>query len=269
MTIKIAIAGSSGRMGQMLIEAVLAQPDCQLFTALDRENSPAIGKDAAAFLGKSCGVNISADFASLAGADVLIDFTRPEGTLQHLAACQTHGVNMIIGTTGFEEAGKAAIEAAAHQIAIVHAYNMSAGVNLLVKLLEVAAKTLNTGYDIEILEMHHRMKVDAPSGTALMLGDAVASALGRSLDECAVYDRQGITGERDPSSIGFATLRGGDVIGDHTVIFAGMGERIEISHKASNRTIYAQGSVRAARFLNDKKTGLFNMQDVLGLSEVI
>jgi 4-hydroxy-tetrahydrodipicolinate reductase len=266
MTIKIAIAGSSGRMGQMLIEAVLAQADCQLFAALDRENSAAIGQDAAAFLGKSCGVNISSELKNLAGADVLIDFTRPEGTLQHLAACQQHGVNMIIGTTGFEEAGKAAIQAAAQQIAIVHAYNMSAGVNLLVKLLEVAAKTLNTGYDIEILEMHHRMKVDAPSGTALMLGDAVAGALGRSLDECAVYDRQGITGERDPSSIGFATLRGGDVIGDHTVIFAGMGERIEISHKASNRTIYAQGSIRAARFLNSQKTGLFNMQDVLGLT---
>jgi 4-hydroxy-tetrahydrodipicolinate reductase len=266
MTIKIAIAGSSGRMGQMLIEAVLAQADCQLFAALDRENSPAIGQDAAAFLGKSCGIKISSELKNLAGADVLIDFTRPEGTLQHLAACQQHGVNIIIGTTGFEEAGKAAIQAAAQQIAIVHAYNMSAGVNLLVKLLEVAAKTLNTGYDIEILEMHHRMKVDAPSGTALMLGDAVAGALGRSLDECAVYDRHGITGERDPSSIGFATLRGGDVIGDHTVIFAGMGERIEISHKASNRTIYAQGSIRAARFLNGQKTGLFNMQDVLGLT---
>ncbi len=266
MTIKIAIAGSSGRMGQMLIEAVLAQTDCQLFAALDRENSPAIGQDAAAFLGKSCGIKISSELKNLAGADVLIDFTRPEGTLQHLAACQQHGVKMIIGTTGFEEAGKAAIQAAAQHIAIVHAYNMSAGVNLLVKLLEVAAKTLNTGYDIEILEMHHRMKVDAPSGTALMLGDAVAGALGRSLDECAVYDRHGITGERDPSSIGFATLRGGDVIGDHTVIFAGMGERIEISHKASNRTIYAQGSIRAARFLDSQKTGLFNMQDVLGLT---
>jgi 4-hydroxy-tetrahydrodipicolinate reductase len=266
MTIKIAIAGSSGRMGRMLIEAVLASDDCQLFAAIDRENSPAIGQDAAAFLGINSQVNISADLAQLAGADVLIDFTRPEGTLQHLAACQQYGVNMIIGTTGFEEAGTAAIHAAAANIAIVHAYNMSAGVNLLVKLLEVAAKTLNTGYDIEILEMHHRMKVDAPSGTALMLGDAVAGALGRQLDDCAVYDRHGITGERDPSSIGFATLRGGDVIGDHTVIFAGMGERVEISHKASNRTIYAQGSVRAARFLKGKSSGFFNMQDVLGLS---
>ncbi|MEJ2795219.1 4-hydroxy-tetrahydrodipicolinate reductase [Iodobacter sp. LRB] len=266
MSIKIAIAGSSGRMGRMLIEAVLAQSDCQLFAALDRENSPAVGQDASAFLGKNCGVNISSNFENLAGADVLIDFTRPEGTPQHLVACQQHGVNMIIGTTGFDEAGKAAIQAAADKIAIVHAYNMSAGVNLLVKLLEVAAKTLNTGYDIEILEMHHRMKVDAPSGTALMLGEAVADALGRNLADCAVYDRQGITGERDPSSIGFATLRGGDVIGDHTVIFAGMGERIEISHKASNRNIYAQGSIRAARFLTGQTTGLFNMQDVLGLS---
>jgi 4-hydroxy-tetrahydrodipicolinate reductase len=266
MSIKIAIAGSSGRMGRMLIETILSQADCQLFAALDRENSPAIGQDAAAFLGKNCGVHISADLSNLAGADVLIDFTRPEGTLQHLTACQQYGVNMIIGTTGFEEAGKAAIQAAAHKIAIVHAYNMSAGVNLLIKLLEVAAKTLSTGYDIEILEMHHRMKVDAPSGTALMLGETIADALDRKLEDCAVYDRQGITGERDPSSIGFATLRGGDVIGDHTVIFAGMGERIEISHKASNRNIYAQGSVRAARFLDGQKTGLFNMQDVLGLS---
>ncbi|AZN36649.1 4-hydroxy-tetrahydrodipicolinate reductase [Iodobacter ciconiae] len=266
MSIKIAIAGSSGRMGRMLIEAVLAQSDCQLFAALDRENSPAIGQDASAFLGKNCGVNICANFESLTGADVLIDFTRPEGTLQHLMACQQYGVNMIIGTTGFEEAGKTAIRAAANHIAIVHAYNMSTGVNLLVKLLEVAAKTLNTGYDIEILEMHHRMKVDAPSGTALMLGEAVAGALGHQLKDCAIYDRQGITGERDPSSIGFATLRGGDVIGDHTVIFAGMGERIEISHKASNRNIYAQGSVRAARFLKGQKPGLFDMQDVLGLS---
>lgn len=263
--IRIAIAGASGRMGQMLIEAVLNADACTLHAALDRASSPAIGQDAAAFLGRSSGVAISADLKTLAGADVLIDFTRPEGTLLHLAACREHKVNMIIGTTGFDEAGSAAIEAASTEIAIVHAYNMSVGVNLLVKLLEVAGRALATGYDVEVLEMHHRMKVDAPSGTALMLGRAVADAQGRDLKDCAVYAREGITGEREAGTIGFATLRGGDVIGDHTVIFAGMGERIEISHKASNRTIYASGSIRAARFLQGRQNGFFDMQDVLGL----
>ncbi|SMC26274.1 dihydrodipicolinate reductase [Andreprevotia lacus DSM 23236] len=266
MTIKIAIAGSSGRMGRMLIEATANADDCVLHAALDRAGSAAVGSDATAFLGKDCGVKITDQLDALAGADVLIDFTRPEGTLEHLAKCRALGVNMIIGTTGFDEAGSAAIEAASKDIAIVHAYNMSVGVNLLVKLLEVAAKALSTGYDIEVLEMHHRMKVDAPSGTALMLGKAVADALGRDLKDCGVFAREGITGERDPSSIGFAALRGGDVIGDHTVIFAGMGERIEISHKASNRNIYASGSLRAARFLADKKVGFFDMQNVLGVN---
>ncbi|KAF0813016.1 4-hydroxy-tetrahydrodipicolinate reductase [Andreprevotia sp. IGB-42] len=265
MTIKIAIAGSSGRMGRMLIETTLAHPDCVLHAALVRTGSDATGSDATAFLGKTSGVKITDQLDALRGADVLIDFTRPEGTLEHLTCCREYGVNMIIGTTGFDEAGSAAIETASQHIAIVHAYNMSVGVNLLVNLLEVAARTLATGYDIEVLEMHHRMKVDAPSGTALMLGKAVADALGRDLKDCGVFAREGITGERDPSSIGFATLRGGDVIGDHTVMFAGMGERIEISHKASNRTIYASGSLRAAQFLAGKKQGLFNMQDVLGL----
>ncbi|WP_211251663.1 4-hydroxy-tetrahydrodipicolinate reductase [Andreprevotia chitinilytica] len=265
MTIKIAIAGSNGRMGRMLIEATLNSPDCQLHAALDRSSSEVLGHDAGAFLGRSSGVDVTDRLDALAGADVLIDFTRPEGTLAHVAKCRELGVNMIIGTTGFDEAGSAAIEAASRDIAIVHAYNMSVGVNLLVKLLEVAAKTLATGYDIEILEMHHRMKVDAPSGTALMLGKVVADAIGRDLKDCAVYAREGITGERDPSSIGFAALRGGDVIGDHTVMFAGMGERIEISHKASNRNIYASGSLRAAAFLAGRKNGFFDMQDVLGL----
>ncbi|WP_028454442.1 4-hydroxy-tetrahydrodipicolinate reductase [Chitinilyticum litopenaei] len=263
---RIAIAGASGRMGRMLIEAVLAADDCQLHAALDHAGNPAIGQDAAAFLGRACGVAITAELAALAGADVLIDFTRPEGTLAHLAACRAHRVNMIIGTTGFDEAGSAAIEAASADIAIVHAYNMSVGVNLLVKLLEVAGRALATGYDVEVLEMHHRMKVDAPSGTALMLGRAVAEAQGRDLKDCAVYAREGITGEREPGTIGFATLRGGDVIGDHTVIFAGLGERIEISHKASNRTIYASGSLRAARFLQGRSSGFFDMRDVLDIN---
>ncbi|AOY00009.1 4-hydroxy-tetrahydrodipicolinate reductase [Jeongeupia sp. USM3] len=265
MSLRIAIAGASGRMGRMLVEATLAAPDCTLHAALDRPGADTLGQDAAAFLGRESGVAIVADLKALEGADVLIDFTRPEGTLAHVAACRAYGVNMIIGTTGFDDAGSAAIREAAGDIAIVHAYNMSVGVNLLVKLLEVAAKALPEGYDVEVLEMHHRMKVDAPSGTALMLGEAVAGAQGRTLKDAAVYAREGITGEREPGTIGFATLRGGDVIGDHTVIFAGLGERVEISHKASNRTIYAQGSIRAARFLAGKQSGFFDMQDVLGL----
>ena len=265
MTIKIAIAGSSGRMGKMLIEATLGADDCQLHAALDRAGSPAIGQDAAAGLGRECGVAITDDLAALKDADVLIDFTRPEGTLAHLERCREYGVNVIIGTTGFEAEGKASIEAASKDISIVYAQNMSAGVNLVFKLLEIAAKTLATGYDIEIVEMHHRMKVDAPSGTAIRMGEVVADALGRDLKECAVYGREGVTGERDPSTIGFATVRGGDIVGDHTVMYCGTGERVEISHKAGSRMPYALGSLRAARFLAGKSNGLFDMQDVLGL----
>lgn len=265
MTIKLAIAGSSGRMGHMLIETVLGAEGCQIHAALDRPDSATLGQDAAAFLGRESGVKITADLNALKGADILIDFTRPEGTLAHLAKCRELGVNMIIGTTGIEADGLAAIETASKDIAIVYARNMSVGMNVVYKLLEIAAKALSTGYDIEILEMHHRMKVDAPSGTAITMGEVIADALGRDLKECAVYGREGVTGERDPSTIGFATLRGGDVIGDHTAIFAGMGERIEITHKASNRNIYAQGCIRAARFLTDKKSGLYDMHDVLGL----
>ncbi|SFN12586.1 dihydrodipicolinate reductase [Formivibrio citricus] len=265
MIIKLAIAGSSGRMGRMLIEAALNTEDCSLFAALDRPGSTALGQDAAAFLGRESGVSITSDLAVLDGADVLIDFTRPEGTLAHIEKCREYGVNMIIGTTGFETEGKEVIRQASQDIAIVYAQNMSVGVNLVFKLLEIAAKALPTGYDVEIVEMHHRMKVDAPSGTAIRMGEVVADAMGRDLKECAVYGREGVTGERDPSTIGFATLRGGDVIGDHTVVFAGMGERVEVTHKASNRNIYARGSMRAAAFLKDKKNGLFDMQDVLGL----
>ena len=265
MPIKLAIAGSSGRMGRMLIEAALNTEDCTLSVALDRPGSPALGQDAAAFLGKESGIKITDNLSSLQEAHILIDFTRPEGTLAHMQKCREYGVNMIIGTTGFEEEGKDAIEQASKEIAIVYAQNMSVGVNLVFKLLEIAAKALPTGYDVEIVEMHHRMKVDAPSGTAIRMGEVVADALGRDLKECAVYGREGVTGERDPSTIGFATLRGGDVIGDHTVVFAGMGVRGEITHKASNRNIYARGSMRAATFLKDKQQGLFDMQDVLGL----
>ncbi|MBX9834676.1 MAG: 4-hydroxy-tetrahydrodipicolinate reductase [Burkholderiaceae bacterium] len=266
---RVAIAGASGRMGRMLIEAVQASDDCVLAGALDIASSPALGSDASAFLGHASGVPITADLRTgLQGADVLIDFTRPEGTLAHLQVCAELGVKAVIGTTGFSEAEKATIAALAQQTAIVMAPNMSVGVNVTLKLLEMAAKALSTGYDIEIIEAHHRHKVDAPSGTALKMGEVIADALGRDLKDCAVYERYGVTGERDPSSIGFATIRGGDIVGDHTVLFAGTGERIEITHKSSSRATYAQGSLRAVRFLGAlgaQKTGLFDMFDVLGL----
>jgi len=265
-SLNIAVAGASGRMGHMLIEAILQAEDAQLAGALDIEEAPSVGSDAAAFLGKPSGVTISSDLLSaLANADYLIDFTRPEGTLKHLEYCAAHGIKMIIGTTGFDEAGKAAIAAAAQKTAIVFAPNMSVGVNVTMKLLEMAAKSFAEGYDIEIIEAHHRHKVDAPSGTALKMGEVIAGALGRDLKKVGVFAREGVTGERDPSSIGFATIRGGDIVGDHTVLFAGIGERVEISHKSSSRVTYAHGSLRAARFLTDKKTGLYDMQDVLGL----
>jgi len=266
MTHRIAIAGASGRMGQMLIDAVRAADDCTLTGALDIASSPAIGKDAGSFSGQPTGVLITADLKSgLAASQVLIDFTRPEGTMEHLKVCRSLGVAMVIGTTGFTDAQKAEIDAAAQDIAIMMAPNMSVGVNVTLKLLEMAAKALSTGYDIEIVEAHHRHKVDAPSGTALKMGEVIAGALGRDLKDCAVYAREGVTGERDPSSIGFATIRGGDIVGDHTVLFAGTGERIEISHKSSSRATYAQGSLRAVRFLAGQKSGKFDMFDVLGL----
>jgi len=263
--LRVAIAGASGRMGRMLIEAVMAAPDLALAGALDVPGSPALGQDAASFLGRPCGVAITADLhAGLAEAQVLIDFTRPDGTLAHLAVCSELGVKAVIGTTGFSETQKAQIAAHAERIAIMFAPNMSVGVNVVFKLLDMAARALSEGYDIEIIETHHRHKIDAPSGTALKMGEVVAAALGRDLKECAVYGREGITGERDPSTIGFAAIRGGDVIGDHTVLFAGTGERIEISHKSSSRAGYAQGSLRAARFLAQRASGLFDMNDVLG-----
>lgn len=264
--LRVAVAGASGRMGHMLIEAVLAAPDCRLAGALDRAEAATLGQDAAAFLGQASGVKVSADLrAGLADAQVLIDFTRPEGTLAHLAACRELGVKMVIGTTGFTEAQRAQVEAAARDIAIVMAPNMSVGVNVMLRLLEHAARALAQGYDIEIIEAHHRHKVDAPSGTALEMGRVVAAALGRDLNDCAIYAREGVTGERDPSTIGFATVRGGDIVGDHTVLFAGTGERIEITHRSASRATYAQGSLRAARFLATRANGLYGMSDVLNL----
>lgn len=266
-SLRIAVAGASGRMGRMLIEAVQAAPDMVLAGALDLPGSPSLGTDAAAFLGQSSGVAITSDVrVGLAGAQVLIDFTRPEGTLAHLAVCRELGVKAVIGTTGFSEAQKAALQGLAESVAMVVAPNMSVGVNVVLQLLDRAARALNEGYDIEIIEAHHRHKVDAPSGTALKMGEVVANALGRDLKACAVYGREGVTGERDPSTIGFATIRGGDVVGDHTVLFAGIGERIEITHKSSSRATYAQGSLRAARFLMSHSAGCFNMNDVLGLA---
>ena len=267
MTLRIAIAGARGRMGRMLIEATLAAPDLHLAAALDQPGSAALGSDAAAFAGRDTGVSIAADLGALDGCDVLIDFTRPDGTAAYLAACMTRGVKMVIGTTGFDDAGRAAIRAAAEKIAIVFAPNMDVGVNVTFKLLAAAARMLAQGYDVEIVEAHHRHKIDAPSGTALEMGRAVAAAQGRNFDEVAVYARHGHTGERSPGSIGFAAIRGGDIVGDHTVVFAGTGERIEISHKSTTRAGYADGALRAARFLRGHSGGLFDMQDVLGLRD--
>ena len=264
--LKIAVAGAGGRMGQMLIDAVCAADDCVLSGALDIAGSAALGTDPLARLGASSTVRVSADLAAgLAGADVLIDFTRPEGTLAHLDVCARLGVRAVIGTTGFSEAQKAQIAAHAQHIAIVMAPNMSLGVNVMLKLLDVAARALADGYDIEVIEAHHRHKVDAPSGTALALGEVLAAASGRQLEDCAVWARHGITGERDPKAIGFSVIRGGDIVGDHTVLFAGDGERIEITHKSSSRANYARGSLRAARFVAARAPGLYGMDAVLGL----
>ncbi|WP_341685523.1 4-hydroxy-tetrahydrodipicolinate reductase [Limnohabitans sp.] len=263
----VAVAGASGRMGHMLIEAIAEADDCRLSGALDLPTSAAVGQDASAWLGQASGVKVQGDLrAGLQDSKFLIDFTRPEGTLAHLRVCRELGVKAVIGTTGFTEAQKAEIAEIAKHIAIVMAPNMSVGVNVTLKLLQMAAKALATGYDIEIIEAHHRHKVDAPSGTALKMGEVIADAIGRDLKECAVYERYGHTGERDPSTIGFSTIRGGDIVGDHTVLFAGTGERIEVTHKSSSRATYAQGSLRAVRFLAGQDRGLFDMFDVLGLN---
>lgn len=263
--IKTVIAGVSGRMGRALLEAVAHDSGCVLHGALDRPQGLAIGQDASLF-GATPGVRVTDELSgALHGANVLVDFTRPEATLLYLDACRQAGANIIIGTTGFDAAGKAAIEAAAKEIGVVFAPNFSVGVNLLMKLAETASRVLAEGYDIEIIEAHHRHKVDAPSGTALGIGQAVAGALGRDLNACAIYGREGVTGERKPDTIGFATVRGGDIVGDHTLLFAGIGERVELTHKASSRATFAQGALRAAKWLQNKQPGLYDMRDVLGL----
>ena len=263
--VKVVIAGCTGRMGHALLECVFADADLALHGAVDRASNPQIGRDAGELFGKNTGVNISANMdEALKNADVLVDFTRPEASMQYLTACEKANVKMVIGTTGFSADEKSIIAKSAEKISIVFAPNMSVGVNLLINLVEQAAKVLNEGYDIEVLEMHHRHKVDAPSGTALRLGEAAAKGLGKPLDECAVYAREGVTGEREAGTIGFATMRGGDVVGDHTVVLAGIGERVELTHKASSRATFALGALRAAKYLADKKSGLYDMQDVLG-----
>ncbi len=263
--LKIVVAGATGRMGQVLLTAVHEAEDCVLHGALVRAGSSAVGRPVALYGGASDLLLSDDAAATLAGADVLIDFTRPEVTLAHLTLCRQSGVNMVIGTTGFDTAQKQHILDAGRDIGIVFAPNMSVGVNLTFKLLEMAARILDQGFDIEITEAHHRHKVDAPSGTALRMGEVIAKTLGRELSECAVYGREGITGPRDPATIGFSTIRGGDIVGDHTVLFAGTGERIEITHKATSRMTFAQGALRAVRFFAHSGTGCYDMEDVLGL----
>lgn len=264
---RIAVVGAAGRMGKTLIEACHQAEGVELTVATEQPSSSLIGADAGevAGIGKN-GVIIAPSLDQAAqDFDVLIDFTRSEPCLAHLAWCVEYGKKMVIGTTGFDDAGKATIAKAAETIAIVFAPNMSVGVNLCLKLLDMAAKVLGDSVDIEIIEAHHRHKIDAPSGTALRMGEVVANALGRDLKEVAVYGREGITGERERPTIGFATVRAGDVVGDHTVLFADVGERVEITHKASSRMTFAKGAVRAASWLQDKPNGLYDMQDVLGL----
>ncbi|MGQ9686611.1 MAG: 4-hydroxy-tetrahydrodipicolinate reductase [Thiobacillaceae bacterium] len=266
MNRRVVIAGCTGRMGRALLEAVAGATDLRLTAALDRPGSPALGRDAGELAGAPLGVAVTDDVAAaLRDADVMIDFTRPEATLGHIAACRRAGVAMVIGTTGFDAGGRQLIAEAAAHIPIVFAPNMSVGVNLVFKLLDTAARVLAEGFDVEIIEAHHRHKVDAPSGTALRMGEVIAQALQRDLKTCAVYGREGVTGERPAQTIGFATVRGGDIVGDHTALFAGIGERVEITHKASSRMTFALGALRAARFLADKSNGLYDMQDVLGL----
>jgi 4-hydroxy-tetrahydrodipicolinate reductase len=264
--VKLVIAGAGGRMGRTLIETALRSGDLELAAALEAPGSPLIGKDAGELVGLPCGVKIAAELADRVGrGDCLIDFTRPEGTLSHLEQCLRKGVSMVVGTTGFSRQQNERIGSAAKKIPIVLAPNMSAGVNLAFRLAETAARTLGDGYDVEIIEAHHRHKIDAPSGTALKFGELIARALGRDLGRDAVHGRKGEVGKRDSKVIGFHSIRGGDIIGDHTVLFAGEGERLEITVRSSSRTTYALGALRAARFLANKENGLYDMQDVLGL----
>ncbi len=263
--IRIAIPGATGRMGQTLIQALAAAEDMQLVAATVRPDSEGLGQDAGVLAGiGALGVPIRSELRECADFDVLIDFTAPESCLEFVGYCRAHGKRLVIGTTGLHEQDLNAIKAAARDIPIVLSPNMSVGVNLALRLLETAAKVLGDEVDVEILEAHHRHKVDAPSGTALRMGEVVASALGRDLKICAQYGRQGNTGERDRRTIGFSSIRAGDIVGEHTVLFAAEGERLEITHKASSRMTFAKGALRAARWLMTQGPGLYDMQDVLG-----
>lgn len=268
--IRIAIAGSGGRMGRQLIQAVQQAQGVVLGAALERPGSSLVGTDAGELAGVGAvGVTVSDNLEKVVNDfDILIDFTRPEGTLAHLAFCVAHGKAMVIGTTGFDDAGKAAIQAAAADIAIVFAANFSVGVNLVLMLLEKTAKVMGDYADIEIIEAHHRHKVDAPSGTALAMGEAIADAMHWDLNAHAVYAREGHTGERAPQTIGFATVRAGDIVGEHTAMFADVGERVEITHKATSRMTFAKGAVRAASWLKSHESGLYDMRDVLNLADL-
>lgn len=262
MTVRLAIAGAGGRMGRMLIEAASKDAMVSVTAALEHGASPLVGATVD-------GIRVTADIeAALSNADVLIDFTRPEGTLVHLAHCAQLGVRAVVGTTGFDAAGTEVIARMAKQTGVVHAPNMSMGVNVTARLVRDAARALGMDADIEVFEAHHRHKVDAPSGTALMLGRVAAEARGQKLDEVAVYDRHGVTGERVAGTIGFTTMRAGDIIGDHTVFLVLNGERIEITHRSNSRATYAEGAIRAAKWLvgEKKANGLYDMNDVLGLS---
>lgn len=267
MACRIAVAGVNGRMGRVLVEATVQNPDATLGAALVRQGSPLVGQDAGQLAGVgTLNCAIHDDLSSISSHfDVLIDFTSIEATLANLAVCRAQRRAMVIGTTGFSAEQKAMLADAGRDIPLVFAPNMSIGVNVLLGVVAQTARLLGEGYDTEIIEAHHRHKVDAPSGTALRLGEAVAEAYGRDLAQVAVYGREGHTGARDPQTIGFATVRGGDVVGDHTVLFAGIGERIELTHKASSRMTFAQGAVRAATWLKNQPPGLYDMQDVLGL----
>jgi len=268
--IRIAIVGVAGRMGRQLIQATQQAQGVRLGAALQRKGSSLIGSDAGELAGiGAIGVKVSDDPAAVINDfDILIDFTRPEGTLEYLALCRQHHKAMVIGTTGFDDAGKAAIKKAAEDIGIVFAANFSVGVNLVLKLLEKAAKVMGDYADIEIIEAHHRHKVDAPSGTALAMGEAIADAMDWDLKEHAVYAREGYTGEREAKTIGFATVRAGDIVGEHTAMFADVGERVEITHKASSRMTFANGAVRAAQWISSQKNGLYDMRDVLSLENL-
>jgi 4-hydroxy-tetrahydrodipicolinate reductase len=264
--VRVAIAGAGGRMGRALLDAATSTPGIALAAAVDVAGSPWAGRDAGDLVSAARGITIGSDpTLALERSDVLIDFTRPEGTLAHVRACRAAKRSIVIGTTGFAPAALDEIRAASREIAIVMAPNMSIGVNVAAKLVEMAARVLGPDYDAEVFEIHHKMKVDAPSGTALMLGRTVANARGESFDQEAVFARHGNTGERKPGTVGFASLRGGDVVGDHTVYFAGTGERIEITHRSTSRATYAQGAMRAARFVAGRAPGLYDMDDVLGL----